>query len=302
MTPRRVLVTAGATPTAAAIADHVLAQPDVESVLLVDEHRPDPLPAAEFLSAENLYGELRDLIVDHGIDAVIHAGLAPDRDGTTTRHRRADVITTMRVAAVAADPDGPVRTLVAVSSSARYVAHSGAPTLQSETGRQRTPKRGGQAASIAEAEDYLVALAERHPNLSISILRFADLVGPGVTSPLASMLYARRPPRIFGYDPMVQFLHIDDAAHAVEHALRRSLAGTFNVATPGLLPWSHAIGLVGRRSVWGVPTAPHPGMSRVLQFGRTIATERLIATGWEPAHSISEVLTGNSCASPARPG
>ena len=302
---RRVLITAGATPIAGLIAESVLAQPDVEAVLLVDERAPDPLPAAEVSVAAMGYADLRDAIADNRIDTVIHAGLAPDRTGARPRADRADVITTMHVAAVAADVNGPVRNLVAISSNARYPVHSGAPAFQPESGERNPPRRGGYAASLAEAEDYLVVLAEQRPNLSICVLRFADLVGPGVTSPLASMLEGRWSPRLVGYDPMIQLLHIDDAVHAVEHAVERDLAGTFNVASPGVLPWGHIVRLAGNRAVCGVPAAAQPlagalralgappvppGMIRVLQFGRGVATERLEATGWEPAHSLTEAV------------
>jgi len=302
---RRVLITAGATPIAGSIAESVLAQPDVEAVVLVDEHAPDPVPAAEVSVAGKGYVDLRDVIDDGRIDTVIHAGLAPDRTGARPRTNRADVITTMHIAAVAADVDGPVRTLVAISSNALYPVHSGAPAFQPENGPRNRPRPRGYAASLAEAEDYLVALAEQRPNLSICVLRFADLIGPGVTGPLASMLEGRWSPRLVGYDPMIQLLHVEDAVHAVEHAMEHDLAGTFNVASPGVLPWSQVVRLAGNRAVWGVPVgakplagalralgAPpvSPGMIRVLQFGRGVATERLEATGWEPAHSLTEAV------------
>lgn len=302
---RRVLITAAASPLPSAVARRLVARPDVDAVVVVDIEQPDPVPDAEAIALGSSYRQLRDVIGDHEIDTVVHGAASPDGLGERPRGRAADVIATMQVAAVAANLAGPVRNLLALSSTARYRAGPGAPQFRHEHEELGPPPEGTSAASLAEAEDYLVALADQRPNLAIGILRLADLVGPGVSSPLAALLQRATAPRYVGFDPPVQFLHVDDALDAIDHALERELAGTFNIASRGSIRWGGAIRLRGGTPVLLLPPELDPfvrvrrslrldlvpaGLSRVLRFGRVASTERVEATGYVAAHSVDDCL------------
>ena len=301
----RVLVTAAASPFPSAVAERLLDRPDVESVVMVDTEAPDPLPNTTVIGLGASYGQLRDVIGDHGIDTVIHGALSSDRLGGTGSSHDADVIDTLHVAAVAADLAGPVRKIVALSSTARYEAGPESAQFRHEHEVFTPPRDGSYAASLAEAEEYLVALADQRPNLTISILRLADLAGPKMTSPLSAMLRRPMAPLYFGFDPMVQFLHVDDALDAVEHAVQEDLAGTYNVASRGHIEWSRSIRLSRTAAVPILPPTLDPltpfwqlvgggivppGLAKTLQFGRVASTDRLKATGYVASHTVDDCV------------
>ena len=290
---------------ACADAERLLDRPDVESVVMVDTEAPDPLPNTTAIGLGASYGQLRDVIGDHGIDTVIHGALSSDRLGDTGPSHNADVIATLHIAAVAADLAGPLRKIVALSSTARYEAGPGSAQFRHEQEALAPPRDGSYAASLAEAEEYLVALADQRPNLAISLLRLADLAGPKMTSPLSAMLKQPAAPVYFGFDPMVQFLHVDDALDAVEHAAQKNLAGTYNVASQGHIEWSRSLRLSRTAAVPIPPPSLDPlmpfwrlvgggivpaGLAKTLQFGRVASTDRLKATGYVASHTVDDCV------------
>ena len=303
MTLRRVLITAAATPLGLALAGRLADRPDVEAVVLADTARIDAPAGAKTVSLDGGYLDIRNAVGDHEIDTVVHGALSPDRLGDHRYLHEPDVITTMQIAAVAADIEGPVRNLVALSSTMRYPALPEAPLFHDEAEELSPPRDGSYAASLAEAEEYLTALAEQRPNLSVCILRLADLAGDGVMSPLGSLLAGSASPRYLGFDPRIQFLHIDDAVGAIEHAVELYLSGLFNVASRGTVRWSTAIRLSRSVPIPVLPPTLDPftsmrrrllvdpvpkGLSQTLRFGRVAATDRLDATGFIGARRTDE--------------
>ena len=126
--------------------------------------------------------------------------------------------------------------MVAVSSTEVYPVIGPRPTWRREDEVLQPPAESAAALAL-EAEDLLREVAEHQPHISIGILRLADLAGPGACSALASLLCGAAVPLVPGYDPLVQFLHPDDAARAIEHAVTLELAGTFNVTGDGVVRW-----------------------------------------------------------------
>ena len=301
----RVLITAAATPLGAALAARLVARVDVEAVVLSDVGEIDLPPGAKTVSLAGGYVGVRDAIGDHRIDTVIHGALAPDRLGDRRHLREADVITTMQIAAVAAALDGPVRSLVALSSTMRYPSIAEAPIFHEESQQLPPPRQGSHAAALAEAEDYLTALADQRPNLSVCILRLADLAGGGAVSPLGHLLARRAVPTYVGFDPRVQFLHLDDAVGAIDHAIGAGLAGLFNVASQGSVRWSTALRLSGGAPIPLLPPNLDPftsirrrlrvdpvpsGLSQTLRFGRVAATDKLDTTGFVASRRTDECI------------
>jgi UDP-glucose 4-epimerase len=244
---------------------------------------------------------LGDLVDGEDIDTIVHVEMCPSRSGVPTNDR-ADVISTLQVAA-AASGRGPVRTVVGCSSTEVYTASARAPVWRREDEVLR-PRGDRTAALVLEAEDLLRDVAQHHPHVSVAILRLADLAGPGTWGGLSALLRGVVVPVVPGYDPPVQFLHPDDAVGAVEHAVARELAGTFNVAGEGVVRWSRAARATGRpvmpvmagrppfaSMLWAfeVPSVP-PALVDVLRFGRCTDIAALGGTEFTPAYSTVECL------------
>ena len=97
--------------------------------------------------------------------------------------------------------------------------------------------------------------ARRRPDVRVTTLRCANVIGPHVVSPLTS--YFRLPviPTVLGFDARLQFLHEQDLMDVLSHAVRTELPGTFNVAGDGVLMLSQALRRLQR------PTVPMPGFA-----------------------------------------
>ena len=68
-----------------------------------------------------------------------------------------------------------------------------------------------------EAEASLNEYAERHPDTAVSVLRFANVLGPDVETSHIKLFSLPVVPMILGFDPRYQFVHEDDVVHALEH-------------------------------------------------------------------------------------
>jgi UDP-glucose 4-epimerase len=98
------------------------------------------------------------------------------------------------------------------------------------------------------------SFTRRYPSLKVTVLRLAPLLGPGVHTFYTRIFSKRVVPVLLGYDPLVQFLHPDDAVEAVEKALERAAPGSVNIVPRGVISLLNALHLADK-----VPLpVPHP--------------------------------------------
>jgi UDP-glucose 4-epimerase len=132
----------------------------------------------------------------------------------------------------------------------------------------------------------------------VTLLRFANFIGPSIDTPLTRYFALPVVPKVFGFDPRVQFVHVDDGLEVLRRAVVEDHRGTFNVSGDGVMLLSQAIRRAGRTSF----LLPSPAVSLVgsmfrrtglvdfspeqlafLQFGRGVDTRRLREDfGYEP--------------------
>src|SRR5450432_1009797 len=96
--------------------------------------------------------------------------------------------------------------------------------------------------------------ALRAPEMVVTVLRTAPLLGPTVHNAITSYFARKIVPTMMGFDPLVQFLHEADAIAAMHLAVMRDAPGTFNIVGDGVVPLSMAIRLAGRVAA----PVPHP--------------------------------------------
>ena len=195
------------------------------------------------------------------------------------------------------------------------------PALFAEDTPPHRPPTSGYGKDVAEAEGYVRGFARRRPDVAVSVLRFAPFAGPGVVSPLLDYLTMPVVPTVLGYDPRLQFVHIDDAVRALALAVAGSHPGTYNVAGDGAMLLSQIMRRLGRVTV-PVPSFGTtffgtlirqagildftPDQVALVRYGRVLDTERLkTRLGFEPAYSTAEALRAHAEAvrlSPLVPG
>jgi UDP-glucose 4-epimerase len=172
-------------------------------------------------------------------------------------------------------------------------------------GPKRLPS-SGYGKDVFEVEGYVRGFARRRPDVDVTMIRAANVVGPHVSSPLTN--YFRLPvvPRVLGYDPRLQFLHEDDLLRVLRHAAVTGIPGTFNVAGDGLMTLSQAVRRLGRPTV-ALPSFAvgrlgatmrqarisdfSPEQLGFLTYGRGVDTTRMRSElGFEPTYTTAEAF------------
>ena len=198
-------------------------------------------------------GTLNRTLTEENVDTVVHAAVAASavRSGGRTAQKESNVLGAMHLFA-ACQRAASVRRVVIKSSVAAYGASSRDPAVFTEDTELRAAPRGEFASDIAEVEAYARGFARRREDVSVTVLRLAPLLGPTSDTSLTRYFSLPVVPTVLGFDPRVQFLHIDDALdvlHTVTLDDHRGPAGRpdiLNVAGSGVLLLSQAIRRAGR--------------------------------------------------------
>jgi UDP-glucose 4-epimerase len=268
-TGRIVLVTGVSRDLGRRFARALAADPAVERVVGVDAAPPrGDVGDVSFVRVDIRNPVIAKVIVREDVDTVVHMGLVstPGSTGGRGAMKELNVIGTMQL--LAACQKAPrLETLVVKSTTTVYGASSRDPAMFTEDMEPRQAPRSGYAKDVAEVEGYVRGFARRRPDVRVTTLRAANVIGPRVTSPLTS--YFRLPviPTVLGHDPRLQLLHEQDLLDVLRHATLGDVAGTFNVAGDGVLMLSQAVRRLQH------PTVPLPpfavgGVGSVLRSAR----------------------------------
>jgi UDP-glucose 4-epimerase len=297
----RVLVTGLGTFWGSRAAQAIEADPDVDVIIGLDTEPPQiGLERTEFVRVDENYSILNRIVEAAGIDTVIHTFLVMSSSGITGRRmNEINVIGTMNLFAASAAAGSSVRRVVVKSSTMVYGSSPRDPVWFTEKDRRPGPARTAVERSLLEVEDYVADFARDNPHVAVSLLRFSNVLGPTITTPLSEALSLPVTPYLFGFDPRFQFVHEDDVIRAIQFVLSREVSGIYNVAGDGLLPWSEVASLCGRRmlplSPWLTQTAAlplrllgwtcPPETLELLKYGRGVDNRRLKAMGFHYDHT-----------------
>ena len=249
-----VLVTGVAGDLGRRFAAQLSRSPEVERVIGVDVVPPrGDLARADFVRADIRNPVIAKVIVRERVDTVVHTSVSatPASAGGRTSTKELNVIGTMQLlAACQQAPD--VRKLVLKSSAAFYGASNRDPAMFTEGMSAKRLPGGGYAKDVNEVEAYTRGFARRRPDVEVSTLRFANVIGPQITTGISG--YFRLPviPKVLGFNPRLQFLHEQDALDVLEHATIREETGTYNVAGTISAVVTIATGVAGL-ALLGVP-------------------------------------------------
>jgi UDP-glucose 4-epimerase len=304
---RRILVTGLSTYWGGRLAQALEVDPEVEAIIGVDNRDPTrELERTEFVRVGAQHSLIRRIVQAAEIDTVVDTRLVVDSVTTSPRlaHEN-NVIGTMNIIAACSGDDTPVRKFVFKSSGHYYGCEQDDPAFFTEKMRRPHPARTAIERDIVEAEGAVSEFAERHPDRTVTIGRFANVLGPDVWTSHIGLLSLPAVPMIFGFDPRYQFVHEDDVVHALEHMVQNQLPGTFNVAADGVLALSEVIGLLGK---WPLPVLPPWGtelltgplrrlgfripdeMLNQLRFGRGLDNRKFKAAGFNYQYTTREAV------------
>ncbi len=307
-----VLVTGVARPLAARFVRTLLREPDVGRVIGVDAVPPRvPLEGAEFVRADIRQPMIAKVLAEHHVSTVVHLDVNPTPPGRTRGGRsvvkETNVIGTMQLLG-ACQKAPAVRRLVVKSTTTVYGSAPRDPAVLRENALPKSLPGGGFAKDAIEVEGYVRGFARRRPDVAVAVLRFANVLGASVQTPLAAYFAMPVLPTVLGYDPRLQFTHEDDVVEVLRIAAgepaRGTLnAGTFNIAGDGVLLLSQAARRLGRPMVpvplpaltWMGTALRGTGLSdispeqiRLLTHGRVVDTAQMRETlGFTPAFTTA---------------
>ena len=248
---QRVLITGIAGQMASQLAARLESDDRVEYIAGLDLHEPsERLVRTEFVRADLRNPLVARIIDSTRVDTVVHLSLTavPSSAGGRSRMKELNVIGTMQLFA-AAQKAARLRKVIVKSTTAVYGSNYADPALFREDVAPGGAPRSGYSKDAVEVEGYARAFGRRREDVVLSILRFANFIGPTVDSPLTRYLELPVVPRVLGYDPRLQLCHEADAVEVLYRSVVGDHAGIFNVAGPGILYLSQAIRLAGKPSV-----------------------------------------------------
>ena len=186
-----------------------------------------------------------------------------------------NVIGTMRLLA-ACQKSTTVTRLVVKSTGAVYGASSRDQAVFTERDEPQEIPASGYARDAVEVEGYVRGFAQRREDVDVTVLRFANIIGPCIDTAVSRYFTLPLVPTVLGYDPRVQLVHEQDALAVLERAIQVSRPGVFNVGGAGVLALSQAIRRAGRIPV----PLPEPAAAVI---GRLLRGVQLIDYSFEPA-------------------
>lgn len=310
--PRVVLVTGVSRWLGGQLASLLAAEPSVRKVIGVDVVPPRGHPDRALSSVEFVRADIRNpiiakVIASADVDTVVHMNViaTPLGAGGRSAMKEINVIGTMQLLA-ACQKSPSVQRLVVKSTTAVYGSSPRDPALFTEDEEPRALPGSGYAKDAVEVEGYVRGFGRRRPDVTVTMLRFANFIGPQIDSPLTRYFTLPVVPRVVGYDPRVQLVHEDDAIEVLRLATLTDRPGTFNVGGDGVLLLSQAIRRAGRPELF----VPEPAVSmvgglfrrfglvdfspeqlRFLEHGRVVDTRRLRDQfGYTPRYSTAEAF------------
>lgn len=254
---RRVLVTGLASFWGGRVAQQLEADPRIDVIVGLDRDEPKvELERTEFVRADESYSILSRIVKAARIDTIVHTFLVVDSTTMSSRTlHEINVIGTMNLLAAAGAAGSTVRTVIVKSATLVYGATADDPVwFREETPRSRAA-RTKLERSLLEVEGYLRDFAQDNPHVAVSLLRFSNVLGHDIKTPLTAALQLPLVPAIAGYDPRFQFVEEGDVIRSILFVLRHQVPGVFNVAGDGLLPWSEVVAIGGGKPFLYLPPA-----------------------------------------------
>jgi UDP-glucose 4-epimerase len=304
---RRILVTGISSYWGGRLAQTLEADESVEAIIGVSPHDPTvELERTEFVRVGTQHALLRRIVHAAEIDTVVDSRLVVDSLQTSPRDaHEINVIGTMNILAACGGPDSPVRKVVFKSSAHYYGCERDDPAFFTEAMQRPHPPRTRLESDIVEAESAVRGFAERNPDVTVSILRFVNGIGPDLETSHRRLLSLPAIPCILGFDPRYQFVHEDDIVGVLEHAVAEDLPGIYNVSGDGVLVLSEVASLLGKPIApilppWGTGLAAAglriagvripDEMAQQLRYGRGVDNRRLKASGVHLRYTTREAV------------
>lgn len=183
------------------------------------------------------------VLIENKVTAFIHGALFSGPTRRKSYHHEVESIGTFHVLNAMAEAN--IKKLVVHSATFVYGAHSKNPNFIHED-YQLISQGPHFVRTRVDVENQIQDFANNYKDCAVAVLRFAPILGPNSTNIRARYFFAGIIPKVLGYDPLVQFIHEDDAVRAQISALTTNISGVFNIVGRGVLPLSTGVHMSGK--------------------------------------------------------
>jgi UDP-glucose 4-epimerase len=178
-----------------------------------------------------------------------------------------NVMGTMKLLGACAE--ARVHKVVLKSSTSVYGACPENPAFITEDHPLQGSRKYGYTRHLVEIEAFCNGFRRQVPEMILTILRFASIVGLNAETPMTRFLKQPLSPVLLGFDPLMQVIHEKDVVAALVRAIEYDKPGVFNIAADGVLPLSRLMALAAKIPVpvfhlfayWGVDMLGSAGLS-----------------------------------------
>lgn len=139
-----------------------------------------------------------------------------------------------------------VKKVVMASTADVYGAFATNPNFLTENMPAKAYRQSKFLADKIDAEKQALKFARKNPDACLTILRPCTILGPTINSYKTRYLGRAVVPTILGFDPLLQFIHEEDAKRVFERLIEEDHPGTFNLSGDGVLPLSRVLDILGR--------------------------------------------------------
>jgi UDP-glucose 4-epimerase len=295
------------TGAAGALAQQVIARLRDHVHIVAVDFRQETFHGEDIPSYKLDYNKrvFEDLFKKYDFDSVIHLGRIQSSEETMLRRYNANVLGTQKLMDLAHKYG--IRHVLILSTYHVYGADAYNPALIDESAPLKAAELTQDLVDSVELENLANIYLWKYPDLHITILRPCNIIGPGVNNTISRLLSSKFPPCLLGFSPIMQFIHIEDMADAIELAHKKCHRGVFNVAPSDWVAYQDALELCGGTPI-PVPSIPPilpkmiakilslksfpPYLLNYFKYPVVIDGREFENTfGFKPKHSLKEIFS-----------
>jgi UDP-glucose 4-epimerase len=226
----------------------------------------EAIQGLDFIQADVRNPLMTELLRTERVRTVCHLVFV-ERDHHSEDSFDLNVMGTMKLLGACAEAG--VRKVVLKSSTAVYGARPENPAFITENHPLQGSRAYGYNRHLVEIEAFCNGFRRQVPEMVMTILRFASVLGPNVDTPMTRFLKQPLSPVLLGFDPLMQVIHEQDVVAALAQVVEDDNPGVFNVAAEGVLPLSRLMALAAKIPLpifhvwayWGVDLLNSAGLS-----------------------------------------